>query len=130
MDISSLVTDKTLEVEGVWFPIGDGELLIAREGNEEYTDYLNGLVNANRAAIDGTDKASRDRQKALLIRAYAYTILKDVRNVKYKGELITKYTPTLGIELLSIPDFFKKVQGYAQQMESYQTKAEEALVGN
>jgi hypothetical protein len=131
MDIESLMTDSTLESEGVWVPIGNGgKIRVAREGNEAYQDYLHGLVTANRASIDQNDKASRKLQKDLLVRAYAYTVLKDVEGIRFKGQEITKYTPTIGLELLAIPDFFKKVQGYAQQFELYQKKAEDAAVGN
>ena len=131
MDIESLMTDSAKESEGVWVPIGgDAEIKEAREGNEHYQDYLHGLVTANRAALDQNDKASRDLQRKLLIRAYAHTILKDVRGLKRGGKPIEAYTTAIGVELLTIPDFFKKVQGYAQQFELYQQKAEEAALGN
>lgn len=131
MDIENLITDSTLETEGVWVPIGNGgSIKVAREGNEAYQDYLHGLVTANRAAIDQNDKASRKLQKDLLVRAYAYTVLKDIKGIKRGGEELGPYTPSLGLELLAIPDFFKKVQGYAQQMDLYQRKAEDDAVGN
>lgn len=131
MDIESLVTDPALESEGVWVPIGNGgHIKVAREGNEAYQDYLHGLVTANRAAIDQDDSASRKLQKQLLARAYAYHILKDVKGIKRGGVEITSYTPAIGIELLSIPDFMKKVQDYAKQMQLFQKKAEDAAVGN
>lgn len=131
MDIESLVTDTSKEVEGVWVPIGgDARIKVAREGNEQYEDYLRGLVTANRAAIDADDKQARALQKKLIIRAYAHTILRDVEGLKRGGQLIEGYTPEIGIELLSIPDFFKKVQGYAQQFSLYQKQAEEAAVKN
>jgi len=129
-DIANLITDSATEVEGVWVPMGSGEIKVAREGNEEYQDYLMGLVNANRALLDQNDKAARKVQRDLMIRAYAKTILKDVRNIQFKGKPIEKYTVDLGIELLTIKDFFNKVQAYAQQFEAYQKKAEEEAVKN
>jgi hypothetical protein len=103
MDIESLMTDSAKESEGVWVPIGgDAEIKEAREGNEHYQDYLHGLVTANRAALDQNDKASRDLQRKLLIRAYAHTILKDVRGLKRGGKPIEAYTTAIGVELLTM----------------------------
>lgn len=130
MDIELFQTNQAKEVEGVWFPLGGGaEVLVAREGNDAYNDYLNGLVNANRALIDGTDKAARKAQKDLLIRAYAHTVLKGWKGLTSKGEDIP-FSKDKALELLQIPDFFKKIQGMAQQMEAYQDKAEEDLLKN
>lgn len=130
-EINSLVTDSAKEEGGVWCALGsDAEILVAREGNQAYQDYLHNLVTANRAAIDQDDKASRELQRKLFIRAYAHHILKDVKGITRGGQLIEKYTPEIGIELLSIPDFFKKVQGYATQFNLYQKKAEDEAVKN
>lgn len=130
-EINSLVTDSAKEVQGVWCALGgDAEIKVAREGNESYQDYLHNLVTANRAALDQDDKSSRDLQRKLLVRAYAYHILKDVKGLTKDGAPIENYTPEVGIELLSIPDFFKKVQGYATQFNLYQKKAEEEAVKN
>ena len=46
------------------------------------------------------------------------------------GQLIEAYTPEIGIQLLSIPDFMKKVEAYAKDFNLYQLKAEEAAVKN
>lgn len=131
MDIEKLIADSDKEVNGVWVPIGDGgEILVAREGNEEYEDYLHNLATANRAAIDQNDKASRKLQRELVRRAYAHTILKGIRGIKRGGVEITNFDTKVAMELLSIPDFFKKVQSYAQQFDLYQKQGEDAAVKN
>lgn len=133
-DIDKLMTDESLEVEGVWVNLGDGaEMLIARENNEEYTDFLQGLVAANRALIDQNDKASRKVQQDLINQTYARHVLKGVKNFRFRGVVYNSgenFDSKVALEMLKVKDFFKKVQGYAQQFDLYRKKGEEEAVGN
>ncbi len=136
-DFESFESDLDLEVGGVWVPIGEGaEILVAREGNEKYQDFLQGLVAANRALLDGNDKASRTLQKNLLVRAYAKHILLGARGIRLKidGKVIdlneTNFNEQIATFMLKNKDFMSKVQGYAQQFEVFRKKGEEEALGN
>ena len=133
-DFSQMLTDHTLETTGTWVPFTDeSRLLIARQGNDEYTDLLQGMVTANRALIDQNDKASRRKQQEILEEVYAKTILKSVDGIMFEGVAVTpeNYTPAIGLKMFrASKDFFKKVQGYAQQADLYRRKAEDEAVGN
>lgn len=129
-DIEELMTDKALEEEGVWrdLPRG-GRVKVARTGNDAYIDLLARRYKQHRAVIDQEDSLSRKKQIEITIEVMAHTILKDVQ-IRRKGQLITKYTPELGMELLAIKDFRTKVSAFSEDFDAYQLKHEEAALEN
>lgn len=127
-DIEDLITSKDLEDNGVWKPIGHGaEIKVARIGNDAYLKMMRHGYKDERAVIDQEDDFSAEVQEKLLKKVYAHTILKDIRGITRKGVEL-KYTPELGLELLEIRDFREKVKAYAEEMQTFQVKAEKAAV--
>lgn len=127
--------------EGVWCPIGRGvEALICRINNKEFRRATRAKIKANKAELDQDDDVSAELSDELMIEVYANTILKDIRvsdPSKIPGGVLTiegkpfeKYTPKLGIKLLSQDLFREKVRKFAEDEERFRLKGEEATVND
>lgn len=128
-DISSLMTSKAKETEGVWMPIGnEAKVKVARIGNDEYQKLLRRKYRANRAVLEQEDDLAAKVSEDVMIDVMAHTILKDVSGISINGAPIEKYTPEVGVQLLSIRDFREKVRAYADEAELFREHAEESIV--
>lgn len=133
-DVNSLATNLKTEVEGVWRVIGrdkdnkEVRVKVARLGNEEYSKELRRKYKSNRAVLEQDDEIAAKLGEDMIIEVYATTILKDVENIGIDGQLITKYTPAVGVKLLTIKDFRERIKGLAEDMQAYQDAAEEKVV--
>lgn len=133
-DVNSLATNLKTEVEGVWRVIGrdkdnkEVRVKVARLGNEEYSKELRRKYKSNRAVLEQDDEIAAKLGEDMIIEVYATTILKDVENIGIDGQLITKYTPSVGVKLLTIKDFRERIKGLAEDMQAYQDAAEEKVV--
>lgn len=129
LDFESLESNLQAEVEGVWRPLAKGaRVKVARIGNDEYMKLLRRKFKSNRAVLEQEDDLAAEINEELLIEVYAHTILKDVEGIGVNGQLITKYTPEIGIKLLSARNFREKIKAYAEDMEAFLAKQEDAAV--
>lgn len=128
-DISDLLTDETREVDGVWrdLPRGAG-VKVGRWQNDEFQKMMRRKFKSNRVMLEQDDDISDKVSLDILIEVMAHTILKDVKNIKFGGAVIEKYTPAIGIKLLTVKDFRDKVRAFAEDVNVYRVKQEDEAV--
>lgn len=127
-DISKLETNKDLEENGVWMPIGEGaEVKVARIGNEKYLSLLRKKVKANRAVLENEDDLAAKMSEKVAIEVYARTILLDWKGIAANGVPL-EVNVANAEKLLAIKDFREKVKNYAESMENFQDKKEEEII--
>lgn len=128
-DISDLLTDETREVDGVWrdLPRGAG-VKVGRWQNDEFQKMMRRKFKSNRVMLEQDDDISDKVSLDILIEVMAHTILKDVKNIKFGGAVIEKYTPAIGIKLLKVKDFRDKVRAFAEDVNVYRVKQEDEAV--
>lgn len=89
MSLSVFEIDLKAEEDGVWFPYGEMEFLIARAGNDEFKKYYNKAEKrAYGNQIRSNPKFKRDEKKdlELYIETVAYTCLNNWKNVAFEDE--------------------------------------------
>ncbi len=124
-DLSDFMTDPVKENDGVWFPIGSKrEVKIARAGNENYKRLVRAKYRQNRTLIEQDDDAAADLNDEIMIEVTAQTILRGLRS----NGVEVPYTPSKGVEMLKVGDFFKKVTALSQGIDAYKLKGEDAAV--
>jgi hypothetical protein len=129
--ISRLKIDKDKTENGTWCKTGlDGlELLIARQGNIKYRDYIAKnskelQIQARHNAIDvkAVDQINKD--------AAARYILLGWRNLEDDNGPIT-YSPEKARELFDLaPDLYEITMSFAQDMNQFLADAAEDAKGN
>lgn len=129
-DIFSLATDDKASRNGVWVDLGNGcKALIARWGNPRFTALLREKLKASRVLLDGDDELSQDVQNQLMSEVMARTILLDLSGpLRWKGALITQYSPALGDELFTVGDFRDKIKEISEDAKRYRVRQENADV--
>lgn len=128
-DISSIETDTKLEVEGVWRDYNSkAKVKIARWANDDFSRLMRNKYKSVRSVMEGDDDAAAELSVELVIEVMAHTILKDVQGIGYKNQLITNYTPAIGIELLKVKDFREKIKAMSEDQASYLLNKEDEIV--
>lgn len=128
-DISDLLTDETREVEGVWRDLPKGAAVkVGRWQNDEFQKMMRRKFKSNRVMLEQDDDISDKVSLDILVEVMAHTILKDVRNLKFGGSVIEKYTPAIGVKLLKVKDFRDKVRAFAEDVNVYRVKQEDDAV--
>lgn len=130
-DVAALITDETKEVEGVWKSLSSkASVKVARWGNDNFNRMMRRKYKANRAVMEAEDDVSEKVSVDILIEVMASTVLMDVKGLGFKGKLIEKYTPEIGMELLRVKDFREKIKGFSEDVDSYLAAKEEEAVKN
>ena len=123
-------TDKDKEVNGTWFPVGDGKVLIARQGNPNYAKRIRKLYAENEAAISQAGLFGEENAQAATIEIVADTILLGWENFTLGGKKID-YNRENAIKLLTdYKDFRDFVARCATQMEAFKREVEDKQLGN
>lgn len=127
-ELNSLASDPKLEEEGVWRPLGNGaEALVARVGNKKFRSMIRRKLKANRVIIEQEDDLADEVSEEVMIEVYAHTILLDLKGVSIDGKPLEKYTPAIGVKLLSMRDFRERIKAYADDAEAYRVKRDEEV---
>lgn len=119
-------TDETLENNGTWFELGAGaEVLVARAGNRKYGKLLTKEVERARKVLDLADDVAEAKSDEIMVDVLANTILLGWKGLQYKGEAI-EYSVENAKKLLAHKDFRKAVAQFADDVEAYKIKEEQA----
>jgi hypothetical protein len=135
-------TDETLELEGVWQPVGGGaaEVLVARSGNKKHSRLLSREVEKNQAALDAkTDEADKLSDQ-IMADVMAQTILLGWRTpqkdgaaplptLRFKGDDLP-YSVANARTLLAVKDFRALIGRLSNEMEKYKLVREEQAAKN
>lgn len=117
-------TDEKAELEGVWRPMGTGQVKVARANNNNYIELLNKLIEEHGQALDGNSPAAIELNKKVMIRVFAETILLDWKDLGYKGKPLP-YSLDNAKMLLQHADFRNKVSALSNEFSAYKAKQEE-----
>ncbi|NUB24710.1 hypothetical protein [Azospirillum brasilense] len=129
MDISKLKTDSSLEEDGVWVPLGDARIKVARMGNKRYQAAFNRRMtphkNAARAGI-----VSDDVVEGILIEVIAETVLRDWEGIDDEGVPVP-YSRENAVRILTdIKAFRDIVVSIADRMETFRRETIETSEKN
>lgn len=132
MDLNQFKTDKALENSGVWLFVDDAtKLLIARAGNQNYMNALKKIIDDNgltHAAKNG--KIQTEKMLDFVKQAASQTILLDWDGLTESGKTV-KYSHDRAFEMFKVyPDFFTEVMRMADNIENFQSQAEEQIIKN
>lgn len=139
---TAFVTDKKLELEGVWHDIGQGvRIKIARIGTPEYTAYLRKLSQphrtlASRLADDLMGLNEEDAQifKDLEAAALSRYVLVDWDGFTETDEPHSPkvpYSETMAMEYIKKSDDFRRlVLDLGKSAAHFKTKRQEETLGN
>ncbi len=123
-DLNKFRVDAKKSAEGVWTPwLEDIELLIARQGNPKFQEFIQAERSQPKRKMTERDEADW---------AYANTILLGWKNVEIDGKKVP-YSPKKAFELLQDPelaDFRLFVIVNAQASERFRKEALEAAAKN
>jgi hypothetical protein len=126
MDIfAKFATDESKEEKGVWHPLGDSQILIARDGNKEYGRELGRLVEKHKVALEEKGEHADKVSDEIMIELLSKYIFIGHKGLTFKGEAVED-TPAGRAKLLAVKDFRKHVVTLSQQVEHYRVQAEEA----
>lgn len=126
MDFTTLTTDPTAEVKGVWCKFEDAEFLIASSNSTKYRRALGRRGKSEAGGLRRADPTALDR---VTIEAMADGILLDWRgNVQWQGKELP-YSRENSLLLLGIPPFREWVATQASDLSNFQTESEEAAKG-
>lgn len=125
--------DLALEKSGVWEPWEGAEYLIARGDTPAMAAIARQMADDKRERLKRA-KLTEEEAQAVRIEWIARHVLRDWRGVKNieTGELVP-YTPELGIELLSNPeyrDFYEFVLDRAGEGAKFRRRVREEALGN
>lgn len=125
MDIfAQFGTDKTLEQEGSWIPLGGkARIKVARAGNKKYGRLLNTQVDKNRIILDSKTDEADDLSDEIMIDVLAQSILLDFEGLSFKGKDLPYSLDNAKI-LLAIPDFRATVTAHSKNVENFRVAAE------
>jgi hypothetical protein len=126
MDLfNKFATDNEAEIKGVWHPMGDMRLKIARDTNPAYTEAVSSLYEENRLGLEGKGADVDALNLSIMAQAAARGLLLDWDgNVTYKGEKLA-YTYDNAVMVLKHPDFLRLVRQKAAEQSHYRLVKEE-----
>lgn len=115
MDLKTFKTDPKLEQEGVWIPLGDGKLRIARLNNPRMGAAFAALIRPYRGGI--VPPAEEER---IMLDCLADHVLVGWENITRDGEPFP-YSVENAKAALQIKDFAEFVLERARDMEQFRT---------
>lgn len=128
--VKAFSTDKSLELNGVWVPLGDSaELLIARLNNPEYRKSFESHITRYKSAVE---KGTLDEEtaKTILIEVMAKTILLDWKGLTWNEEEFP-YSYENAVKVLTeLDDFRDFVTSNAERMNNFKSVQRAAAVKN
>jgi hypothetical protein len=83
MDIDKIATDKSKEVEGIWMPFDDAELLIASNNTQA---YKRALAKFSKGVKSFMLKAEPGLSEKIVQKAMATAVLLDFKNINQGGK--------------------------------------------
>lgn len=121
--IATFATDEKLETEGKWFPLSKtASVLVARAGNDKYSSLLR--AKAQEAQIDMTAGEEAEKlAEELLLSVTAETVLLGWKGITADGKEVP-YSKGQALTYLRVKDFRRKIEGFANNFESFRKKAE------
>lgn len=119
MDLNSLKTNRALETEGVWQPVLDGEVRVARIDNPKAARLFQRYTRPYRRQIDnGTMDPAK--QEEIMCRVLSEAVLLDWRGLEEDGQPLPPYSPEEGFRVLSeYRELRDMVRDYAQDAQAY-----------
>jgi len=127
---AQFATDETLENQGVWVEYGEAKFLVGRSGNRAYSKKLSALVEQNQKLLDIKDEAAEALSQKIFIEVMAESILLGWSGpVAYKGEPLP-FSRDAVRQLLEIKDFRREVTRWAEDINRFKARVEEAQVKN
>lgn len=132
MDLNQYKTDKKLELAGVWLPVDDKtQLLIARAGNQNYINALKKIIDDNGLKFAASaGKISHETMLGFVKKAVSQTILLGWKGLTKAGKPV-EYSAESALQMfIDFPDFFNEVLRLADNIENFQSKAEEEIIKN
>jgi len=122
-------TDKKAEIEGKWFPVDDGEVLIARVGNKEYQAALRQNIQRMQIALKKSVLSEEEAEK-VIIGVLSRTILLGWRNFTDEGEEVP-YSPEKAVEFMTnYRDFREFVVENAEEFNNFKLELDQAARKN
>lgn len=124
MNLANFATNETLEIEGVWQPIGGGaRLKIARENNPKFVNLLRSKLSPYRSAAQRS-ALPQDESEKMMSEILAETILLDWENIEdvdENGQVISlPYSKENAFRMLQKYKEFKGlVIGLSSNVDSY-----------
>jgi hypothetical protein len=138
-------TDPVLEKQGRYFELGDAEFLVARSGNQAYTDMFSQLVQAHKHTLDQRvtpeDRArANERAEKITVEVMSKTILLGWRpivrkladgtevagKIEFNGEDLTgAYSVANAAKLLAVKEFRNWVQSKSDDYKNFLVATQE-----
>lgn len=127
-------TDEKKEIEGVRFSIGPDEedyLLIARMGNDRFTEAFSRLNDEYRERLDSSDpKVVRQASDEVMCRTMAESILVGWgANMMYDGQPLPYSVENAG-KVLSHRDLREDVFAFSRRADNYRLESQAKLAKN
>jgi hypothetical protein len=111
-------TDPAKEDQGVWHPLGDGKILIARDGNKAYTRMLSRLVEKHTKDLEIKGEASDQLSDTIMIECISEAIFIGFENLAYDGQIQTDSVESRK-KFVAIKDFRAHVVKLSKDFDSY-----------
>lgn len=122
-------TDAALETGGAWITRGPARFLIARDGNDNFSEAIAKAFAENEDAIKGDTPEAKELSARLMREVLAKTILLGWENVSYKKQPLV-YSVENAAEMLKHSEFRTWVRQESLKRDHYKAKAEEAAEKN
>lgn len=130
-------TNRNKEKDGVWFNFGPGEngdirIKIARAGgsNKKFLRVVDRVTRPHRRAID-TEKIDPELLTRLNCEALAESVVLDWENVTDRdGNSLPCTKANVEKILMDLPDLYRDIMKFSQDMKNYQDAAVEVEKGN
>ncbi len=124
MRIIAFATDKEKELEGVWFPLGDGlEILVARMNNTNYTSRVRKQMQPYQSTFQ-RKALKEDAAEAIQNKAMAGTIVLDWKDMQDEDGAEGPFSEEICVKYLQLyPEFKKAILEFAGNMDNYVLEA-------
>ena len=124
MNIGIFATDRQLEINGAWHPIGMGaRILVARDNNPKYIQALRTAMEPYRTPAQRAELSGEEGDK-LLCGILARTILLGWENIQDEDKVDLPYThENAEMVLNKYPEFRSLVISIASNADKFRTAA-------
>jgi hypothetical protein len=126
----TFATNRTKELEGVWFPGPDGSsYLVARQGNKNFNKLMAEVAKPHRKLIE-MGKADDELLTEITAEVVSRTILLDWKGVTDDGKPVAYSNEEAKRRLIDYPDFADMIAALSKGMAAYQDQEKAAAAGN
>lgn len=122
-------TDAALETGGAWVTRGTARFLIARDGNDNFTDKIAKAYAENEEALKEESLEGKELSNRLMREVLADTILLGWENVGYQKKELA-YSKEAAADMLKHSEFRTWVRQESMKRNHYKAKAEEVAEKN